>query len=151
MHVKAHAVAGRSDKALGEFRDLWMRHPSHPLAARARQRVIELAGESAAALSAVDRIARADRLTRDKWWREAVLELDQIGDDIPVDVRRKRDFELGRTLFKMRRQYKLAGDLLLSVYRSMGADPAGAEADETRHSLTWAEAIQYRKLNRATG
>jgi soluble lytic murein transglycosylase len=120
--AEAHARRGRRARALAGFRDLWMRHPAHPLAATARDRAWALGGDAAVTLSASDRVERADRLTVERRWQEAVAELDQVGDDVPLAVRRRRDFQLGRTLFKMRRQYRLAGDLLLSVYPHVGAD-----------------------------
>lgn len=118
--AEAHAAAKRDGAAVAGFRAVWMEHPEHPLAERAMRRARELG--ATVELSATERIARADRLTEEHAWREAVLELDRIGDDIPEAVRHRRDFQRGRTHYKMRRQYRMAGDLLLSVYEHVGKD-----------------------------
>ncbi len=121
----AHQAASRTPQALAGYRKVLEDYPAHPLATRAADAARALRGGDEP-LSPAQRIARAERLTDAHLWREAISELDRIGDDIPTDVARRRDYQMGRTLFKMRRQYELAGRLLLSVYEHMGADKTWA-------------------------
>ena len=120
------AEAATGARAIASYRELLLENPAHPLAAAAEARLWELGGADAARLSPTDRITRATNLTAAHLWDEAVAELEQIPDDVPDDVARRRDYWIGTTLFKMRRRYADAGALLLAVYPSMGA--AGAEA-----------------------
>jgi soluble lytic murein transglycosylase len=122
--AEAHASAKRTERAIDRFQRVIDLHPEHPLAERARTRAHELGANDE--LTPAQRIHRAERLTDAHLWREAIHELDQIGDDVPVETERLRDYNMGRTLFKMRRQYELAGRLLLSVWEHMGADKSWA-------------------------
>ena len=94
------------------YRALIVAHPEHPLAAVAEGKLLALGGPP---LSPTERIARAKQLTEAHLWEEAVLEIERIGPDVPADVANQRDYWLGITLFKMRRRYGDAGDLLLRV------------------------------------
>lgn len=118
--AEALARAGDRRRAIDGFAAVLRLHPQHPIADRADARLRELAG--ARPLASDERIARARALAEAHLWRRAVHELDQIGDDVPEDVRYRRDLELGRTLFQMRRQYELAGRLLLAVAPHAGDD-----------------------------
>jgi soluble lytic murein transglycosylase len=113
----AELEAGKKDAGLSDLRELALEDPAHPLADRALD---ELAAAGAPPLSPKERITRADRLTKMRAWPRALDELAWIPDDVPDDVRNLRDFHLGNTLFKMRRQYARAGLLLLSVYDKIG-------------------------------
>ncbi len=145
---EANATRKRKAAAIDAFRTVLSRHPAHPLAARARDRLRQLGAPDD--LTPSQRIARADRLTEAHLWRVAIHELDQIDDNVPRAVDRRRDFQMGRTLFKMRRQYELAGRLLLSVWEHMGADKTWALFHGARglsRAHLDAEAIGwYRKL-----
>ncbi len=124
--AEADARAGRADAAVRGFTAVRMRHPGHMLERAATDRLFELRGEAAVVLSPAQRIARAIILKEDKKWDLALVELRQISDGEPEETRRNRDFWLGMTLFKMRRQYQRASDILLGLYRKMG--DRGAEA-----------------------
>jgi len=117
--------------------------PAHPLADRALE---ELGKLGAPPLSARERITRAAALTGGRDWSKALVELNHVGDDQPADVLVQRDFWLGNTLFKMRRQYGRAGELLLSVYDKMGGLAAYAlfhgarglsRADRDDEAIKW--------------
>jgi len=124
--AEADARAGRRDAALRGFTTVRMRHPGHSLERIATDRLFELGGEAAVQLTAAQHIARAIALKDAKKWDLAVLELRQIPDSEPEATRRDRDFWLAMTLFKMRRQYQRASDILLGLYRQMGDRAAEA-------------------------
>jgi len=124
--AEADARAGRKEAAVRGFVGLRMRHPGHMLEAAATDRLFELGGAAAAALSAQQRIARAETLKDAKKWDLAVAELRLVSDAEPEATRRERDFTLAMTLFKMRRQYQRASDILLHIYPQMGDRAAEA-------------------------
>ena len=112
--------------AIAAWRTLVLEHPAHPLAARAEARLVEL---GAPPLAATERIIRAQHLADAHLWDEAVAELSLVGDAVPADVARDRDYWLGITLYKMRRRYADAGRLLLGVAaRPGGLGDRAAEA-----------------------
>ncbi len=98
--------------AAAAYRAMIVAHPEHPLAAEAEGKLLALGGPP---LTPTERIARAKQLTEYHLWEEAVAEIDRIGTNVPTDVANQRDYWLGITLFKMRRRYGDAGDLLLRV------------------------------------
>jgi soluble lytic murein transglycosylase len=124
--AEADARAGRTDAAVRGFGSVRMRHPGHVLDQAAADRLFELGGAAAVQLSAAQRIARAIELKDAKKWDLALLELGQVGDGEPEATRRDRDFWLAMTLFKMRRQYQRASDILLGLYKQMGDRAAEA-------------------------
>jgi soluble lytic murein transglycosylase len=136
--------------ARAAYRQVLLEHPAHPAAGEATRRLVELGGEPAARLSADDRIARAATLVTQHLWHEAVAELMLVPDDSPPGILRRRTYWLGTTLFKMRRRYADAGELLLSVYEQMGDSAAEAmfhgaralsRADRDDEAIAW-----YRKV-----
>lgn len=125
-------------------------YPGHPLADDVDRLLVELGGAAAAAMTSADRIARAKQLTTAHLWHESIAELALIPDDVSADLRRQRDYWTGITLFKMRRRYGDAGNLLLSVYKNMGDTAAEAmfhgarslsRADHDDEAIVW-----YHKL-----
>ena len=124
--AEADAHARRTDAALRGFIAVRLRHPGHVLERAAEDRLFELGGEAATRLSAAQRIARAVTLKDDKKWDLAVAELRRVSNAEPEATRRDRDFWLAMTLFKMRRQYQRASDILLRLYKQMGDRAAEA-------------------------
>lgn len=124
--AEAAAKDGRKDAAIAAFRSFRANHPSHPLEPKAADRLREIGGASAVALSNRQRLSRATALTRDKSWAASIAELRRIPDSAPAKLVLERDFWTGMTLFKMRRRYKDAGAILLRIYKKMG--PRAAEA-----------------------
>ncbi len=148
--AEADARAGRAEAAVRGFTAVRMRHAGHMLEPAAAERLFELGGAAAAGLSSSQRIARAVALKEDKKWDLAVAELRLISDADSETTRRDRDFWLAMTLFKMRRQYKRASDILLGLYRQMGDRAAEAlfhgaralsRADRDPEAITY-----YRKV-----
>jgi soluble lytic murein transglycosylase len=129
--------------ALAAYRAFVVAHPAHPLAPHAEQLLVE---GSAPPLSPAERIERAKHLTDAHLWDEAVAELSLLGDSLGDELSRQRDYTLGITLFKMRRRYGEAGQLLLGVYPKMGASAAEAmfhgaralsRADHDDQAIVW--------------
>ena len=144
----AETKSGAAAKAA--LRQVLLDHPAHPAAEEATRRLVALGGERAARLSADDRITRAVTLVTQHLWHEAVAELMLVPDDTPPGIMLRRTYWLGKTLFKMRRRYGDAGELLLSVYEQMGDSAAEAmfhgaralsRADRDDEAIAW-----YRKV-----
>lgn len=140
---EAWAAAGKNAAALDTWRELALDEPAHPLADRALE---ELRKRGAPALTARERITRAAALTGGRDWSRALVELNYVSDGEPAEVLIQRDFWLGNTLFKMRRQYGRAGELLLSVHDKMGGMAAYAlfhgarglsRADRDDEAIKW--------------
>ncbi len=129
--------------ALAAYRAFVLANPGHPLAPRAER---ELANGGAPALTAAERIDRTKRLTEVHLWDEAVSEISLLDETLPDELDRQRDYWLGITLFKMRRRYGEAGELLLGVYPKLGATAAEAmfhgaralsRADHDEQAIVW--------------
>jgi soluble lytic murein transglycosylase len=139
-------IASASDVAAGrrQFLALAKDLPAHPLADEALRRAYppetrapgppaEAAGGTvtegppAEALSPEDRLRRAETLTRDRHWDEALVELAKLPKDLPPTLAAERDFSVGMTKFHMRRDYARAGELLLGAVARLPAEKA-AEA-----------------------
>jgi soluble lytic murein transglycosylase len=121
--AEADLKDGKTAAALAAYRKIATDDPSHPLA---RTSLDRLAAAGAPPLTARERLVRAAELTTGRGWPDALAELAMIGGDEPAEILVRRDYWLGETLFKMRRQYAHAGELLLAVYEKMG--PLSAEA-----------------------
>jgi soluble lytic murein transglycosylase len=118
--ARAHEKEGDARRALAAWRRLALELPAHPLAAGA----VAAIEEGGAPLTAAERIERAERLTAQREWPRALDELALVSDD---DAQRAlRDYWIGTTLYKMRRQYERAGRLLIAVHEAMGARAASA-------------------------
>ena len=112
-------IAETSGEA-ADYRAMIVAHPAHPLAPRAEQKLAEL---GAVSLTAAERIERAKHLTDEHLWDEAVAEISLIA-DASGETANQRDYWLGITLFKMRRRYADAADLLLGVAPKLGSAEA---------------------------
>jgi soluble lytic murein transglycosylase len=106
---------GDGPRAEAAWRRLAVEHPGHPLAATVP-----------VALSARERIERAERLVDDRGWDRALEELALVTDGEPQEVRDLRDYWIATALYKMRRQYDRAGRLYIAIHTRMGARAADA-------------------------
>lgn len=122
--AQADARRGKRSAAIRGLREFLLTHPAHPLLDEATDQLRALGGDKATRLSARDRIARAERLTAAHRWHDAIAELATIGEQHSADVLLERDYWTGMTLFKMRRRYKDAGDILLRIYKKTGSRAA---------------------------
>jgi soluble lytic murein transglycosylase len=124
------------------YRTVVLEHPSHPLAARAEQKMLDLGG---APLTNEDRLARAKQLTAAHLWDHAIAELALLPPTgLPEGLANQRDYWTGTTLFQMRRRYGDAGKLLLGVYAKLDSAEAmfhGARglsrADKDDEAIVW--------------
>jgi soluble lytic murein transglycosylase len=124
------------------YRTVVIDHPSHPLAARAEKRMLELGG---APLGPEDRLERAKLLTAAHLWDQSIVELALIpSTGISDGLAVQRDYWTGTTLFQMRRRYGDAATLLLGVYAKLDSAEAmfhGARAlsraDKDDEAIVW--------------
>src|SRR3569832_380801 len=106
------------------YRALVIAHPSHPLAAEAEAKMLELGG---APLGPADRIERAKQLTTAHLWDQAIQELSHVPrTGVPEAIANQRDYWTGTTRYDMRRRYGDAGQLLLGVCARLGDSAAAA-------------------------
>ena len=117
----AETRAGKA--AAAAYRAVVLEHPSHPLAARALQKLAEL---GAPTLTDADRLERAKNLSNAHLWDEAISEFSLLPDKLPKELGLQRDYWMATTLFKMRRRYGEAGIKLLDIYDEMGGSAAEA-------------------------
>jgi soluble lytic murein transglycosylase len=130
-------VAAERDPTAGrrQFLALAKDLPAHPLADEALRRAAPPAAPTpsapqakpADALAPEDRLRRAETLTRDRHWDEALAELGKLPSDLQAPLAAERDFQIGMTKFHMRRDYAHAGELLLATAPKLSGEKA-AEA-----------------------
>jgi soluble lytic murein transglycosylase len=87
-------------------------------------------------LSVPDRLKRAESLTKDRHWDEALVELDRLPATLPPDQAAERDYQIGMTKFHMRRDYAKAGDLLLATVPHLSGDKAASAAFHGARALS---------------
>ena len=138
-------------------------YPAHPLGDEALRRAGLPAApapstkEPAAAptatdnLSVPDRLRRAESLTKDRHWDEALAELDRLPAALPPEQAAERDYQIGMTKFHMRRDYAKAGDLLLATVPHLSGDKAASAAFHGARALSRADRddeaiVGYRKV-----
>jgi soluble lytic murein transglycosylase len=138
-----HDEAGARRQFLEIARDF----PAHPLAdealRRAAPRSIPTPPTTANTqatppieLSAADRLRRAETLTKDRHWDEALAELGKLPTALPPNLAAERDYQIGMTKFQMRRDYANAGDLLLAAVPHLSGDKAASAAFHGARALS---------------
>ena len=120
------------DRAARAFRTLHVEFPAHPLAAEALARATTLAPPPATATTSdtatpEERLRRAERLAEDRLFEAAVAELGKLS-GVTGPLAAERDFQLGMTKFKMRRDYAGAAKLLLAAEPSFTGEKAATAA-----------------------
>ncbi len=132
FRVALDAESRRKPEAAKLFLALYRDLPAHPLATEARRHLPvvptgkEKAEGSPAGGSASDQLRRAEILTRDRHWQEALDELTKLPADLPPALAVERDFQIGMTKFHMRRDYGKAAELLLAVVPALSGDKAAS-------------------------
>jgi soluble lytic murein transglycosylase len=147
-----------------QFLSLAREFPAHPLADEALRRagpVAPAAPPSATAaaeptaapsnLTPNDRLRRAESLTKDRHWDQALAELAQLPVTLPPDLSAERDYQIGMTKFHMRRDYAKAGELLLSAAPRLSGDKAASASFHGARALSRADRddeaiVGYRKV-----
>ena len=120
------ANAQQRSKAATAFRKVYVDYPMHPLAEQALLRMTTL--DPSQGISSADRVARAKTMTANRGWPSAIAELDKLPNDLSPSLRDEADYWYGTTLFRMRRNYDVAAQKLLSVWSRMPSDERKAEA-----------------------
>jgi soluble lytic murein transglycosylase len=129
------AAARDAESARKQFLAIARDFPAHPLADEALRRIGGGAAPAAAAagappapssLSPEDRLRRAESLSKDRHWDEALAELARLPAALPVELAAERDYQIGMTKFHMRRDYGAAGELLLAAVPHLTGDKAAS-------------------------
>lgn len=121
------------DRAARAFRAIHVEFPAHPLASEALARATTLAPAPATAATTSDtatpeeRLRRAERLAEDRLFDAAVAELGKLS-GVTGPLAAERDFQLGMTKYKMRRDYGGASKLLLGAEPSFSGEKAATAA-----------------------
>jgi soluble lytic murein transglycosylase len=102
-------------------------------------------------LTADDRLRRAESLSKDRHWDEALAELGRLPAALPPDLVAERDYQIGMTKFHMRRDYAKAGELLLSAVPRLSGEKAASAAFHGARALSRADRddeaiVGYRKV-----
>jgi soluble lytic murein transglycosylase len=141
-----HDPAGAKKQMLAIAREF----PAHPLGDEALRRTSGAPGAAPSAptakarppapptenLSASDRLKRAEALTKDRHWDEALAELDKLPPSLPAEQVAERDYQIGMTKFHMRRDYAKAGELLLATAPRLAGDKAASAAFHGARALS---------------
>jgi soluble lytic murein transglycosylase len=161
----AEALAARDPAAAErQFLSVAREFPAHPLADEALRRAEPAAPAtpSSATASAApaaapgnltpgDRLRRAESLTKERHWDEALAELAQLPADLPPEGAAERDYQIGMTKFHMRRDYAKAGELLLAAAPRLTGDKAVSASFHGARALSRADRddeaiVGYRKV-----
>ncbi len=124
--AEAHRIADRKSEAIDAYVRLRVEYPQHPLEPRATARLHELGGEAATALSPSQRLRRTVVFGDDHLWHDAHREVWSIGPIGEPSLDADRHYWTAMTLYRQRRQYRRAGDILLAHYTDMGSRAARA-------------------------
>jgi soluble lytic murein transglycosylase len=146
-----HDAAGAQKQLLAIAREF----PAHPLADEALRRTATAAPNPAAKeaaketaketpapvaaagnLSVPDRLRRAESLTKDRHWDEALAELAALPPTLSPAEAAERDYQIGMTKFHMRRDYAKAGELLLATVPHLSGDKAASAAFHGARALS---------------
>ncbi len=87
-------------------------------------------------LAPADRLRRAETLTHDRHWDEALAELAKLPADLSPELATERDFQIGMTKFHMRRDYARAAELLLGAAPRLQGEKAAEAAFHGARSLS---------------
>ena len=87
-------------------------------------------------LAPADRLRRAESLTKDRHWDEALAELAKLPATLPPELAAERDYQIGMTKFHMRRDYPTAGELLLGAVPQLPGDKAASAAFHGARALS---------------
>jgi soluble lytic murein transglycosylase len=150
FRIAEAAVARDPVGARKQFLAIARDFPAHPLGDEALRRTGAPAAPAAPApketapaaptatdnLSVPDRLRRAESLTKDRHWDEALAELDRLPATLPPEQAAERDYQIGMTKFHMRRDYAKAGDLLLATVPHLSGDKAASAAFHGARALS---------------
>src|SRR5262245_56613767 len=137
FRIAEQAADRNKDAARPQFLAIARDFPAHPLADEALRRLGATpapatptpgtpATPPSADLPPADRLKRAESLSKDRHWDEALAELAKLPATLPPELAAERDYQTGMTKFHMRRDYPGAGALLLGVADRLSGDKAAS-------------------------
>jgi len=139
----AEAAASKTGTAAQDARRLYLQvhldFPSHPLAAESAKRAVALGTPAVATvtdLSPQERLRRAEKLADGREYQAALDELALLPAALPVDLAAERDFAIGMSKYKMRRDYAGAAALLQKVAPQLAGDKAAFAAFHGARALS---------------
>ena len=110
--------------------------PAHPLADEALRRAAPPMATALPELPAPERLKRAEALTKDRHWDEALADLAKLPAELPAPLGAERDYQIGMTKFHMRRDYPRAAELLLAAAPQLTGDRAASAAFHGARALS---------------
>jgi len=139
----AEAAASKTGTAAQDARRLYLQvhldFPSHPLAAESAKRAVALGTPAVATvtdLSPQERLRRAEKLADGREYQAALDELALLPAALPVDLAAERDFAIGMSKYKMRRDYAGAAALLQKVAPQLAGEKAAFAAFHGARALS---------------
>jgi soluble lytic murein transglycosylase len=129
------------------FLQVHLDYPAHPLAAEALKRATGLgapaevpeaspATSTTATLAPGELLRRADKLADGHRYQAALDELAKLPADLPAELAIERDFAIGMTKYKMRRDYPGAAALLQKVSLQLTGERAAFAAFHGARALS---------------
>jgi len=154
FRVAENTAERNKDAARGQFLAIARDFPAHPLSDEALRRIGAATPASPTAappqtttpatpppadLAPADRLKRAESLSKDRHWDEALAELARLPATLPVEQAAERDYQIGMTKFHMRKDYPGAGALLLGAVSHLSGDKAASAQFHGARSLSRAD------------
>jgi soluble lytic murein transglycosylase len=109
---------------LGDFRQVYVKDPLHPLAELALARLKD------PEITVLERIARAKLMTQNRAWQQALDELALIPGELAGPLRDEADYWIGTNHYRMRHGYDVAAEKLLAIWARL---PGDLKADALFH------------------
>src|SRR6185369_15332631 len=119
--------------------------PAHPLGDEAGRRAAAFAPPAPASAPAAtgptpsERLSRAERMADDRLFQEAVDELEKLPAALPAPLGAERDYQLGMTKYRMRRDYARAAALLLGAVDGLTGEKQASAAFHGTRALSRAD------------
>jgi soluble lytic murein transglycosylase len=110
--------------------------PAHPLADEAQRRAAPPKALAPPELAPPERLKRAEALTKDRHWNEALEDLAKLPAELPGTLGAERDYQIGMTKYHMRRDYPRAAELLLAAAPQLTGDRAASAAFHGARALS---------------
>ena len=110
--------------------------PAHPLAEAALRRAAPPKTAAAPELPPPERLKRAEALSKDRHWNEALDDLAKLPAELPGTLGAERDYQIGMTKYHMRRDYPRAAELLLAAAPLLTGDRAASAAFHGARALS---------------
>jgi len=136
FHLAELAAARNPAESAKLFLAINREFPAHPLADEALRRAAPPKATAPPELPPAERIKRAEALSKDRHWNEALEDLAKLPAELPPVLAAERDYQIGMTKFHMRRDYPRAGELLLAAVPQLSGDKAASAAFHGARALS---------------